>query len=57
MSGNLNGGYPEYQKKDEELRAAGKWELVHKTPDSRNFDNMEFGENNEVGLCKLSSFS
>jgi hypothetical protein len=57
VSGNLNGGYPEYQKKDEELRAAGKWELVHKTPDSRNFDNMEFGENNEVGLCKLSSFS
>lgn len=40
-------GYPDYKKKDEELRAAGKWELVHKTPDSRNFKNMEFGENNE----------
>lgn len=40
-------GYPNYEKKDAELRAAGKWELIHKTPDSRNFNNMEFGENKE----------
>ena len=40
-------GYPDYKKKDEELRAAGKWELVHKTKDMRNFNNMEFGENND----------
>lgn len=37
----------EYKAKDEALRAAGKWELIHKTPDMRNFNNMEFGENNE----------
>jgi ubiquinone/menaquinone biosynthesis C-methylase UbiE len=40
-------GYPDYEAKDMQLRREGKWELVHKTPDQRNFDNMEFGENNE----------
>lgn len=40
-------GYPDYEAKDLELRAQKKWELIHKTPDTRNFDNMEFGENNE----------
>jgi len=40
-------GYPQYREKDEALRAAGKWELVHKTPDSRNFDNLAFGDNTE----------
>ena len=40
-------GYPDYEAKDKELRAAGKWELVHKTPDQRNFEKMEFGEENE----------
>jgi cation diffusion facilitator CzcD-associated flavoprotein CzcO/SAM-dependent methyltransferase len=40
-------GYPDYRAKDLQLRAQGKWELVHVTPDQRNFDNMEFGENEE----------
>ena len=40
-------GYPDYEAKDKELRAAGKWELVHKTPDQRNFEKMEFGEDNQ----------
>jgi ubiquinone/menaquinone biosynthesis C-methylase UbiE len=40
-------GYPGYAAKVEQLREQGKWELVHKTPDQRNFVNMEFGENNE----------
>ena len=40
-------GYPDYEAKDLSLRRLGKWELVHKTPDQRNFNNMEFGENNE----------
>jgi ubiquinone/menaquinone biosynthesis C-methylase UbiE len=37
-------GYPTFRAKDEELRRAGKWELVHKTKDQRNFEKMESGD-------------
>mmetsp|Transcript_17438 Transcript_17438/g.37870 ORF Transcript_17438/g.37870 Transcript_17438/m.37870 type:complete len:291 (-) Transcript_17438:92-964(-) len=41
-------GYPDYEATDKELRAAGKWELIHKTPDMRNFDNMEYDRDEDV---------
>lgn len=41
-------GYPVYEEKDLELRAAGKWELVHKTPDTHNFNNLESGAEDDV---------
>lgn len=41
-------GYPSFEKKDLDMRAAGKWELVHKTPDMRNFACMEFDAKTDI---------
>ena len=41
-------GYPDYEAKDMALRAAGKWELIHKSPDMRNFDTVEYDSDQDV---------